>query len=241
MVTKCKPSATDDVNVDLCNNPGVDASIDDVIPVTDLSSMISYRNIFCGYCNGVDKTAPLVRWQPQLYNDRYFRLPDKSLLSKLRQQSGNILFKPPAFVSVRMCTVPPYRISKCNVTGEWSTYDEEAERACVSFVDPFNSTYKNYFCYKCNSPAPNLTPTSAACIETYTSKEGVPPFFAILDVSSTNSEDPKEQLFCNLTQFPDLKKVRVYKAHFADSIIHMQEYFRHTLSSFHLFKLNLFT
>ena len=217
MVTKCKPSATDDVIVDLCNNPGDDASVDDVIPVTDLSSMISYRNIFCGYCNGVDKYAPLVRWQPHIYNDHYFRLPDKSLLSKLRQQSGNILFKQPAFVPVRLCDVPPYRISKCNVTGKWSTYDEEVDRACVSFVDPFNSTYKNYFCYKCNSPAPTMTPTSVACINTFIS-ESLPPFFAILDVPSTISEAQEEQLFCTLAQFPDLKKV--YEVHFADSIQH---------------------
>ena len=211
MVTKCRSTTTDDVNVAMCNNPGHGAAVESIVPVTDLTSMSHFKNRFCAYCNGVAKNSALVYWQSSIYNDRELLVTDKNLLSKLRQQHGNILFEPPKFITVKDCRVPPYHISKCNVTGDWAIYDRATEDACNAFVDPFNFTYKNYFCYRCNTQPPYLPLVNLSCVKWSSEIEDItPPFFAILDVSDPDEKTSEKTLSCDTTtQFADYKKVNL--------------------------------
>ena len=108
------------------------------------------------------------------------------------------------------CTIgDSYSISSCNASGKWPVYNESLEWACAAFIDPFNSTYRNYFCYLCNSPTPQTQQWNWTCSGMTSDIIGVsPPFQAILDVSeATGHQEVEQALTCSAVQFTDMKKV----------------------------------
>ena len=205
MVVKCDPTASNATVVRLCEHPGINDDITTIAPVTHLISQENYRNKYCAYCNGVNTMENLITWTFSIANDKYISLPDKKFLEKLRQGNGNVIFEPPNYVRYRTCNIPSYTITSCNETKLWARYDVDIDRACRSYTDPFNYTYKNYFCYLCNIaelPSPNLwncvVPPARGDFIT------VPSFFAILDISAVEGTDKEIGLLnCNSTQFKD--------------------------------------
>ena len=213
MVSICPSDVADSRNTELCENPGKDDLLETLIPVTDIRTNIHYRNKYCAHCSGLPDSALLVDWKVEIYNDIYLNVPDDNLLQKIRRDKGNIFYRPPDFIMLDYCTIGySYSISSCNVTGKWPVYNESLERACAAFIDPFNTTYQNYFCYLCNSPIPPTLQSNWTCItmsEDYTPGMS-PPFLAILDVSAaTGHQEVEKELTCRADQFTDMKKVNL--------------------------------
>ena len=207
IIVRCDPVTFNATNGYLCENPGIDESVDSIVPVTELSSMVHYRNKYCAYCNGIGEDEKLINWKVKVLSFKYISLPDNKLLAKVRQVHGNIIFEIPGqYIHAHKCNVPSYEITTCNSTGLWLQYDSGIDIACQSFIDPFNFTFKNYFCYLCNS-AETLTPDQWMCKSWLPNEELsiniVPPFFAISDVSIVKGGQSSTSFSCGTTQFKD--------------------------------------
>ena len=210
MVSKCLPDVADSRTVELCENPGIDDLLETLIPVADIGTKTNYRNKYCVRCSGLSDSSLLVEWKVEIYNEVYLSVPDDNLLQKIRNDKGNIFYRPPDFVSFDSCMLmDTFSISSCNASGKWSVYNASLEQACASFIDPFNHTYQNYFCYLCNSPTPQTKQLSGICLSISEDITGVsPPFLAILDVSeATGHTEGESKLTCSENQFSDMKKV----------------------------------
>lgn len=212
MIAKCDPDYPNVEIRDLCEHPGLDGSPESVVPVTDSRSFVHYTNKYCYHCNRHDREASLIYWTLDIKSKEYIAIPNEKLLLELKQQRGNIIFHQPNYVGVEACDAPRFQISTCNVTGLWKTYNIYIERACISFLDPFNYTYRNYFCYLCNI-AKTLPEDSWGCLI-----EGIggdynlnPPFLAILDITAVESELARDHLHCGPDQIKDEIMVRKYK------------------------------
>ena len=171
------------------------------------------RNIYCFYCNNIDVNIQLISWEASIANEKKIDETDVKFWDKLKAHGGNILFKPPSITPDVICDpfLPSFEISSCNVTGLWPVYDRSIENACASYFDPFNHTYKNYFCYVCNIAEP-LPIEQWKCIESNRTSGNIdiiPPFSAILDITVLDSGINRVPISCNRNQFPDEKKVRL--------------------------------
>ena len=206
MITKCMKTATDEER-ELCENPESSGTIDSLVPVYYGGK--HYRNRFCIYCNEGFDITEVGDWSLEIVcNDlMYHWSPDENLLQSVRKNRCNIFFKTTFYTEP--CTEQFYTTSECNVTGLWSTYNETIDRACNSYVDAFNMTYKNYFCWLCNTnrhiPSDHWkcqAPPRRDQATTY------PPFVAILDLSAIKAKAATtKELTCKDTQFEDRKMV----------------------------------
>ena len=206
MVTRCSPEYTDIDTQNKCENPG--SNIDSIIPVSDPLSLTHYRNIFCAYCNDVSRNVHLIRWHLQIDSNQKLSLPNLNLLADTQEDRGNIFFIPPKYIQVPTCDSNlSYNISTCNETGLWRRYDSNIESACNSFWDPFNYTYKNYFCYVCNNdenllPEPKDWMCNKIDIEKNTAE-----FSSFENLYSVTGDHIRDPLVCGDTEFEDEKAV----------------------------------
>ena len=215
MVSRCGLTYPDDANKTLCEQPGQDNALDSIIPVTDHTTKDVYRNKYCLYCNNIDVNAKTISWKLTISNDHEIDSSDVNFLDELKDQvkaqGGSIIFKPPIYVPAVLCDpfLPSYEISSCNLTGLWQVFNKSIDMACNSYIDPFNHTYKNYFCYLCNIDE-QLSKEGWICkINNKTSGDIniTPPFSAILDITVLDREQNRETLICKENQFPDDKMV----------------------------------
>ena len=206
MISKCGIEMMEDMDEDLiksCESP-VMTDLESFLPVTDY--MFHYTNKFCAVCNGVTGPNDIKHWSVEVYCNKTITFTYETLLSTVEREQCNLFFKPPNRVPVQNCNRLSYRISTCNETGLWRTYNKTIEYACNVFVDPFNSTYKNYFCYVCNALEP-IPHDSWRCMDTLNSEDYVFPAFsfsATLDVLKQLKDDLL--LECNTTQYQDYRK-----------------------------------
>ena len=195
----------------LCEDNLITDDAVDVTPVTDLVSNIHYKNIHCARCNNKNDTQVLAKWILKIHNDVFIRFPEKDLLAKIRSRKGNIFFIPPEYVAVDGCLLPTYHIASCNVSGLWSSYDEFVDRSCNLFYDPFNSTYKNPFCYLCNIPTYNSSKFSDVCIDSSLSDgpydETKAQFQSVVDIVTATNQRDGGGLICDQTEFSDEDQV----------------------------------
>ena len=131
----------------------------------------------------------------------FIKFPHNNLLDRIKANRGNIFFTPPKFVkSYKPCFMPEYTIGKCNETGLWNIYDKVIVLACNSFIDPYNYTYKNVFCFLCNQR--NIGPFNL--LETDCKEEeygeGKPGFTASVSRDAVLGYASKEQLSCGTRQ-----------------------------------------
>ena len=213
MISKCDQSFESFLSRygirELCENPGRPDSIETLLPVRNDNTNDNFKNIFCAYCNGVD-ILKLSFWRMDMHCHDSITFIEKYLLNTIRNKRCNVFFKPPWFETAIPCRILKYAISQCNETGLWPVYNDTINQACESFVDPFNSTYQNYFCYLCNSrqttprdswfcPAPSQKSQNTGTGPVYTTA---------LEVEIFTKQRNKE-LGCDLeTQFLDNIKVR---------------------------------
>ena len=202
MVTKCDPDFSNIAITQLCQRPRNE--LETLVPVTDLISNINFRNKFCAQCNNLDINISVISWKLQIHSYDHISFPTDNLLEHIRQTKGNIFFVPPDYVSVQNCDpVPSYEISSCNETGEWPLYDDIIAKGCDSFIDPFNYTYKNYFCYLCNN-GQDVSTQDWICPEKDINPEGIPVVFsAIIDQEIVTAKPTADSLICESSQFKD--------------------------------------
>ena len=202
MVDKCDPENSDITSRNLCETPA--SVLEAIIPVTEPASGVHYKNKFCAYCNGVENTLSLIEWKFQISSGVSLSFPIANFLAFLRKTKGNIFYKPPEYLSVQQCEPSPsYTIETCNETGLWSTFDNGLETACRSFLDPFNYTYKNYFCFLCNSPETIETGLLCAANSTVPSRTIAPLYSSIVNPHNIEHEQSNDRLHCGNDQFKD--------------------------------------
>ena len=210
MITKCNEETTNYVSERieyLCANPGSDDSLESLLPVTDVKDMTTYRNRYCAYCNGRHEAA-FITWGFKVYCTDEVSFTDGTLLQTIKDSMGNIFYMKPDIEHIQDCKIPSYSISKCNETELWSAYDLSVELACENYLDPFNVTYKNYFCYLCNTDQP-LPRESWQCMDPIEDDHYVrAPNYFLLSLDAVHTMINDEFLGCDASvQFPDLKMV----------------------------------
>ena len=208
MITKCHSEInyTNPIDNERCATVGPPGSFDTFVPVSYFN--VTYRNKYCAYCNGVRLTKELKAWNIQINCDSSISITDDNFYSTMEQKNCSIYFLKPDNELIQLCFAEyQYSISSCNETGLWPSYDEFTDLGCRSFIDPFNRTYQNYFCYLCNTDKP--TPS-----EKWFCKHSVPPildvtppFIAIINLDAIKS-DENDAMDCNIiNQFQDKKMV----------------------------------
>ena len=201
MITKCDPEYQDQVEISKCLNPIHD--LDSVVPVTEPPRL--FKNKHCAYCNFVDKKAPLISWKRiQIQSDRYVSFPNSNLLQELQAIRGNLFFIPPEYIVTEACEpFPENMVDTCNVTGLWKNFEATVMTACESFVDPYNHTYKNIFCYMCNQGT--QTSLTDICQASDLDRESrKPQFSATIDLDSVQNGNNPSILICDDDYIPDL-------------------------------------
>ena len=207
LISKCLSEWHDDTVKELCENPGKDGLFESMVPVTQRYS-IHYRNKYCAVCNGDDDSFSRVSWMLEIGCQSNWRISDRPLLSSLTDHKCNVVYKPPNNIRVQECQVIPFTISTCNVTGRWKSYDEMVERGCQSFIDPFNLTYMNFFCYLCNKDEELPDYTSICDVKPLEMRNDVtPPYTAVLSLDDIASMMQDATLGCDASQFSDYKMV----------------------------------
>ena len=213
MVTKCAANHTAFKSkrvAKLCEDPDFENSFETIVPV--VGKGFHYRNRYCAYCNGVSYLA-LESWKLNVFCSEQVSVTDKSLLTTIRKKMCNIFYKTPSYYRAPKCTVSTalmsVLVSRCNETGRWPTFDSITDLACSSFTDPFNLTYKNYFCYVCNTEAP-VQLDSMQCNSRFGDLPLVKPLYKFTyDLEIINKINTGDLLRCDAeTQFSDLKLVR---------------------------------
>ena len=208
MVTKCASAThTDDVNRKLCERTEDPMTIESITPVIGVD--ITYRNKYCACCNGVNMTQPLKSFDIGIFCDSGISLTDENLHDTMRKLNCSVYFWPPENEHVQRCHIPGYQISSCNETGKWPVYNKSLEDACLAILDPFNATYKNYFCYLCNEDNPLPQENWSCKGETGHVVEIFPPFTAIINLGSVGQAADNQAPVCKVhNQFWDTKMVR---------------------------------
>ena len=207
MISRCDPAKSTDLYREDCENPVHGDSLDildKITPVTDPLTGLHYKNIFCAYCNLMDDRSSLMSWKFEIQSNKYIPFQAENFLKIIRKDRGNIIFIPPGYIAVQTCDVPVYNISSCNESRLWDHYEERLEKACEAFIDPFNLTYKNFFCFLCNIAG--STSTEKFSCPTHATSEinrVTPPFFAILDMSVVMGERKEQKVHCDNSQFVD--------------------------------------
>lgn len=207
MITKCHPNFVRYGTGEFCENLGFHDSVESQLPVRNGS--VDYRNIFCAHCNGVDLHL-LNNWRMEIHCHDVITVTDFNFLNIIRNKKCNIFYKPPSrwFQTFVPCSIPQYKISQCNETGLWSAYNDTIKQACDSFVDPFNSTYRNYFCYLCNSREV-IPRESWNCPVPLQNDKTLRPVYTMTPDISLLTKQRNKDTDCDLkTQFLDYKKVK---------------------------------
>ena len=146
IVTKCSSSLNSMAN-DPCSSDQNSNTFSDILPVTDTTTNITYRNRKCATCNQVAK-AKLVIWQPQLICVRTDVVPamlksEKDLIqfAKNSKYCDITYFMPEESVDPVICEEV---VSVCNVTGNWSIYDTVFSTACSAYENIYTVDLKGY-------------------------------------------------------------------------------------------------
>ena len=211
--TKCSPEESeeiDQITIDLCENPGLNYGIDSQVPITS-DSDFSYRNMYCAKCHGNNNIDTYIHWNLYIMCGNTITFNRENILQVFEENACEVYLSIPETVRyVQSCkAVPEYTISTCNVTGQWSNYNRSIEVACNSFTDPFNQTYRNYFCYLCNVNTPLPRDQRACPRPTKLRQSGLEAPFAItVTYDMITNLQPDVSLNCHpWKQFTDLKKV----------------------------------
>ena len=146
MISKCPPD-TDNLSIKhYCENPGSDGTFESVVPVAFYPEFKTFRNRYCAYCNNIDMSVLIESWSVEISCDHSLSLMTSDLFTAAMEKKCRFTFIPPEYLVYSECITPEYTIADCPESED----DNAIRQACNSYVDPFNRTYKNYFCYLCN-------------------------------------------------------------------------------------------
>ncbi|XP_045187248.2 uncharacterized protein LOC123545052 [Mercenaria mercenaria] len=129
-----------------------------ILPVYDNLTDSIYQNIFCAICHKVELDSLVfgrisIECKVSTRNITYIR--DLTVIPDLGDEDGcNVLFKIPEekidAMPWAMKTCDRTFIDRCNVTGQWQSYDSHLEEACLSYESVY-SNFRNVHCLLCNS------------------------------------------------------------------------------------------
>ena len=192
---------------ELCENPGNYNFLEAHLPVSDAVTAVHYRNMFCAYCWN---TSPMLleTWQLEVHCHKRLEVSDTDILTETKNEKCNIFYKPPFQYRLHyVCTFPQYTIYRCNQSGLWKDKNELIEWACNKYYDPFNTTYKNYFCYLCN--VDNIPPSDSwYCPDALRSFISIKaPHIARFELATWRSTLYEELTCDTMTEFKDYKMV----------------------------------
>ena len=204
MISKCDPSYFDNAYKRFCEIPQHKQSLNSFIPVTEITrNVTTYRNIYCAYCNNIASMVHLIRWPVVIHSERRINTSTPNL-NEFKKDGVYVIFEQPAYLNIDKCMKngPSYYISSCNETGLWSVYNRSIAQACGSYIDPFNDTFKNYFCYLCNIVEPQPI-DQWQCKQIPALVSPMIAFTVTLDTSLLDDDHNRRWLLCDKTQIPD--------------------------------------
>ena len=139
-----------------------DATLEDLVWVSDLDSGRIFKNIYCAKCRGITN---IIQWQvfttclDSVLANMSTVLP--TVLSELCSIIVDVPEETAAATEKYRCFLPKY--SRCNETGLWDKYDAKIEQLCLGFSATYikqsisgDVLYKNVFCYVCNQRHPAI-------------------------------------------------------------------------------------
>ena len=209
-ITKChgESDGVDLITFKLCENPGLNYGIDSLVPVSGLL-FETYRNAYCAKCSGDDFVNEYLYWDFIIFCDDTIVFNRENVWHVLEENDCEVYLKRPGEVPTQICdALPEYSISTCNVSGLWNDYNSTIEVACHAFTDPFNQTYRNYYCYLCNTDKP-IPRDEWICADPNTQQSRSEAAFTVTVTYYMILNMPVDKpLNCNVeAQFTDLKKV----------------------------------
>lgn len=186
MSIKCANGYDDDPKTkDKCENARKFTGWDIIIPVAETGTNTNfYQNVYCALCNNVPK-ANIVNWKVSLECSKSKHLPSsmETLIDEVKALPDcNIIYNPPFNISSQKCNT---KISECNTTGLWKTYDAVTEAACHAYTALYDGLYNNIFCFLCNEAEPFSFPVQ--CVQI--GNEPVWPSFSALLKFTTPQEE----------------------------------------------------
>ena len=212
MNDRCKSQIQNLISVKLCKYPGMNNHFSSVVPIFyEGYDDFPLRNKYCSECNyGEKEETNRNYWDLSIKCVKRIEFNHENLMHVVQENKCMVYFQPPLFTFAQPCTyLSDYTISKCNVTGLWNNYGSFIEAACHSFIDSFNKTYKNYFCYLCNTDNPGL-PEQWSCESARDQKDETlaPGYYIKLSAEVIGGIENSRMLGCDPdTQFIDLKQV----------------------------------
>ena len=146
-------------------------NLEDYVLVSDKQTGMIYQNRHCAECHGVTEYT---QWS--IRTSCYQLLSqERSFETTLISDRCDIVNEVPSSEKARAesftCFIPIY--SECNMTGLWEKYDSDIVAACNQYNWTYFQikqmanrveTYKNVFCFLCNTPA-NVEIPSDHCID----------------------------------------------------------------------------
>ena len=125
------------------------------ILVTDKVHMVTYKNMFCARCHGLQEDDVIV-WTISIQSFVPYIYPTYNIehtldyiidLAETYKVDLDIRFLPPAVVppDTYVCFV-----EKCNETFGWEHYDPSIEIGCLYYKNVYRNKYRNLFCAICN-------------------------------------------------------------------------------------------
>lgn len=221
MRSKCLANFENKTVVQFCENidehPRTFESFLSHVPVTSIVTNKIYRNIYCAICNEEDEQQ-LLKWKTSVSCDKKVYVFPRSFISLLdyiqREKLCNIFYySSSSSASPKKCSWG-VGITKCNHTGEISTYDPVLELGCNSYTSLYNGYYRNVHCFMCNHKE---IPSISNCSSGKTSPFDIAAFSALLDFNVFNEEEQaKDRLMhkddfrsCSPDEIDDEYKVRI--------------------------------
>ena len=210
MKTKCQLPDSNLIDVKLCSNPGMNNHYSSIVPTFNGGNdqrLLPFWNKFCSKCDGLKNEAHRHYWILSVHCDDDIVFNHENLLQVVQEKKCEVSYKPPSTAAPQCDYSGDPAISRCNVTGLWEEYDNVIEAACHSFYDTFNGTYRNYFCYLCNTDDPQ-PPELRSCDGLQ--NQNFSDFLYSVDftVDLISQIDDGVMLGCDAeSQFVDLKKV----------------------------------
>ncbi|KAL3864224.1 hypothetical protein ACJMK2_005928 [Sinanodonta woodiana] len=156
-ITTCLNSSSD-AEREACVQPKRPTSLEefsDIIPVTDQSKRINYKNIHCAECNNIS-SSNLINWNMILHcwDDVISDAQNiHTIMQFIDQKQCNILYKPGDADEHHTVVCTPM-VTTCNLTGKWQRKSEIIVKACAmnigSVYKSRDRMYANMFCMLCN-------------------------------------------------------------------------------------------
>ena len=124
----------------LCTSKTVSQTFNDILPVTDITSNLTYLNKHCALCNNV-KLNSVVFWEPLLQcNGRVnhnYKTEAELIKFAMETPGCNIEYTLDDYEPVELCDSV---IRSCNETGQWLEFNLFTAKACLFYDSLYTAT-----------------------------------------------------------------------------------------------------